>query len=62
MGDITLELYPDEAPKACENFVTHIKNGYYDGTLLYVALYRCAGRWSGFLRLEMCCSRIQPGR
>jgi peptidyl-prolyl cis-trans isomerase B (cyclophilin B) len=31
MGTITIELYPDVAPKAVENFITHSKNGYYDG-------------------------------
>jgi len=30
-GNIELELYPDVAPLAVENFTTHIKNGYYDG-------------------------------
>ncbi len=30
-GDIEIELRPDLAPKAVENFVTHSKNGYYDG-------------------------------
>ncbi len=30
-GDITLRLFPDKAPKAVENFVTHAKEGYYDG-------------------------------
>lgn len=30
-GKIELELYPDVAPLAVENFTTHIKNGYYDG-------------------------------
>ncbi len=31
LGDISLRLFPTEAPKAVENFVTHAKNGYYDG-------------------------------
>lgn len=31
MGDITVQLYPNEAPKAVENFITHAKAGYYDG-------------------------------
>lgn len=31
MGDITIKLFPSEAPKAVENFVTHSKNGYYNG-------------------------------
>ncbi len=31
MGDITFMLFPNEVPKAVENFVTLAKNGYYDG-------------------------------
>jgi len=30
-GNIELELYPDVAPLAVENFITHVKNGYYNG-------------------------------
>ena len=30
-GKIELELYPDVAPLAVENFMTHVKNGYYNG-------------------------------
>ena len=30
-GTIELELYPDVAPLAVENFMTHAKNGYYNG-------------------------------
>lgn len=30
-GEIKVELYPDIAPKAVENFVTHAKDGYYNG-------------------------------
>jgi cyclophilin family peptidyl-prolyl cis-trans isomerase len=35
LWDITLELYPEYAPKAVENFVTHAKNGYYDGIIFH---------------------------
>lgn len=35
MGDIKLVLYPSEAPKAVENFVTHCKEGYYDGLIFH---------------------------
>ena len=31
LGDFTLELFPEVAPKTVENFVTHAKNGYYNG-------------------------------
>ncbi|MEI5907787.1 peptidylprolyl isomerase [Bacillus spongiae] len=30
-GTIKLKLFPELAPKTVENFVTHSKNGYYDG-------------------------------
>ncbi len=30
-GKIEIELRPDIAPKAVENFMTHIKDGYYNG-------------------------------
>ena len=30
-GDMTFKLLPNKAPKTVENFVTHAKNGYYDG-------------------------------
>lgn len=34
-GDIKLRLFPEVAPKAVENFVTHAKNGYYDGVTFH---------------------------
>jgi len=34
-GDISLRLFPDKAPKTVENFVTHAKNGYYDGIVFH---------------------------
>ena len=30
-SEIRIELYPDDAPKTVENFVTLAKKGYYDG-------------------------------
>ena len=34
-GDIHIRLYPDAAPKAVENFVTHSKRGYYNNTIFH---------------------------
>ena len=31
MGTIKMRLFPEKAPKTVENFVTHAKEGYYDG-------------------------------
>lgn len=35
MGDITILLFPEEAPKTVENFVTHANNGYYNGIIFH---------------------------
>ncbi len=35
MGDISLMFFPEEAPKCVENFVTHCKNGYYNGVTFH---------------------------
>ncbi|KAF2094140.1 putative peptidyl-prolyl cis-trans isomerase [Rhizodiscina lignyota] len=34
-GDIHIRLFPDAAPKTVENFVTHAKNGYYNGVIFH---------------------------
>ena len=34
-GDISLRLFPEQAPKTVENFVTHAKNGYYNGLIFH---------------------------
>ncbi|KAI8082643.1 peptidyl-prolyl cis-trans isomerase cyp15 [Gilbertella persicaria] len=34
-GDIHMRLFPDAAPKAVENFITHSKNGYYDNLIFH---------------------------
>lgn len=30
LGDLSVKLFPDDAPRTVENFVTHARNGYYD--------------------------------
>ncbi len=35
VGKIELKLYPKVAPLAVENFVTHVKNGYYNGVIFH---------------------------
>lgn len=34
-GTIEFKLFEDIAPKACENFTTHLKNKYYDGVIFH---------------------------
>jgi peptidyl-prolyl cis-trans isomerase B (cyclophilin B) len=38
MGDVTLRFFPEEAPLAVENFLTHAKDGYYDNVLFHRVL------------------------
>ena len=35
VGKIELKLFPKIAPKAVENFTTHVKNGYYNGLIFH---------------------------
>lgn len=35
MGDIKIRLFPEVAPKAVENFISHSQNGYYDGLIFH---------------------------
>jgi peptidyl-prolyl cis-trans isomerase B (cyclophilin B) len=35
MGDITLELYPEKAPKSVANFLQYVDDGFYDGTIFH---------------------------
>ncbi|RID85364.1 peptidylprolyl isomerase [Peribacillus asahii] len=35
LGDIKIKLFPEIAPKAVENFLTHAENGYYEGIIFH---------------------------
>ncbi|MEK3887708.1 peptidylprolyl isomerase [Bacillus sp. FSL K6-3431] len=35
MGSIKIKLFPEQAPKTVENFVTHAKDGYYNGIIFH---------------------------
>ncbi len=34
-GTILLELDSDKAPKTCENFISYVRSGHYDGTIFH---------------------------
>jgi peptidyl-prolyl cis-trans isomerase A (cyclophilin A) len=34
-GDITIELYPDDAPITVENFLQYVDDGFFDGTIFH---------------------------
>jgi peptidyl-prolyl cis-trans isomerase B (cyclophilin B) len=35
MGSIKIKLFPDQAPKAVENFIKHSEEGYYEGVIFH---------------------------
>ncbi len=35
MGDVHVQIRPDWAPLAAKNFLTHVRQGYYDGTVFH---------------------------
>lgn len=35
LGNITVELYPDKAPKTVENFLNYVNDGHYEGTIFH---------------------------
>lgn len=35
MGDISLTFFPQEAPRCVENFLTHCRDGYYNGVVFH---------------------------
>ncbi len=34
-GDITIELYPDDAPDTVQNFLKYVDDGFFDGTIFH---------------------------
>jgi cyclophilin family peptidyl-prolyl cis-trans isomerase len=48
LGDITLELYPDKAPKTVENFLRYVDEGFYDGTIFHRVIYEFMIQGGGF--------------
>jgi peptidyl-prolyl cis-trans isomerase A (cyclophilin A) len=50
LGDITVELYPDKAPKSVENFLAYVKSGFYDGTVFHRVIGSFMIQGGGFTR------------
>ncbi|GAA0705808.1 peptidylprolyl isomerase [Dokdonella soli] len=50
MGDITLQLYPDKAPKSVENFLAYVKSGFYDGTIFHRVIGNFMIQGGGFTK------------
>jgi cyclophilin family peptidyl-prolyl cis-trans isomerase len=50
MGNVVIELYPENAPKTVENFLQYVKDGFYDGTLFHRVMPGFMAQGGGFTR------------
>ncbi len=48
MGDITIELFADKAPKTVENFLQYVRDGFYDGTIFHRVINNFMIQGGGF--------------
>ena len=47
-GTMTIELYPDKAPKTVKNFLDYVQNGYYSGTIFHRVIPKFMIQGGGF--------------
>jgi peptidyl-prolyl cis-trans isomerase A (cyclophilin A) len=48
VGDFTVELYPEKAPKTVENFLQYVKDKHYDGTVFHRVISNFMVQGGGF--------------
>ena len=48
LGDFTVEVYPDKAPKTVENFLQYVKDKFYDGTIFHRVIGNFMVQGGGF--------------
>ena len=49
LGDITLELDHEKAPKTCENFEQYVRDGHFDGTIFHRVINDFMIQGGGFM-------------
>ncbi len=47
-GTITLELFPEKAPKTVDNFLRYVRDGFYDGTIFHRVIDKFVIQGGGF--------------
>jgi peptidyl-prolyl cis-trans isomerase A (cyclophilin A) len=48
LGDFTIEVYPDKAPKTVENFLQYVKDKFYNGTVFHRVIGNFMVQGGGF--------------
>ena len=47
-GDITIELFPEQAPVTVDNFLHYVRSGFYNGTIFHRVIPRFVIQGGGF--------------
>lgn len=50
LGDLSLELFPEQAPISVENFLAYVDEGFYDGTVFHRVIPKFMIQGGGFDR------------
>ena len=48
LGDVTIELYPEKAPKTVDNFLRYVEDGFYKNTIFHRAIANFMVQGGGF--------------
>lgn len=48
LGDITIEMFPDEAPITVKNFMQYVDDGFYEGTIFHRVIPKFVLQGGGF--------------
>ena len=48
MGDIKVELFEEEAPETCKNFLSYVEDGHYNGTIFHRVINNFMVQGGGF--------------
>ena len=48
LGEFTVEVYPNKAPKTVDNFLRYVKDKHYDGTVFHRVMDGCMVQGGGF--------------
>lgn len=60
LGLIKLELFPDQAPVTVANFLTYVREGFYDGLLFHRIISNAIVQGGGFLPGMVCREPTHP--
>ncbi|HKY69752.1 MAG TPA: peptidylprolyl isomerase [Gammaproteobacteria bacterium] len=59
LGAISIELYPEKAPKTVDNFLEYVNEGFYDGTLFHRVIDGFMIQGGGYTRSSLLLDKME---